>query len=59
MLDAVNDVLALLAMTVLDLSRTRTVCLDFMDNPFHGYPDDEDERHQRQSGSSAWVSDSC
>jgi hypothetical protein len=43
MLDAVNDVLALLAMTVLDRDRSRTICLDFMDNPFHGYPDDEDE----------------
>ncbi len=33
MLDSINDILALVAMTV----------LDFMDNPFHGYPDDEDE----------------
>ena len=43
MLDAVNDVLALLSVTVLDRDRSRTICLDFMDNPFHGYPDDEDE----------------
>ena len=43
MLDAVNDVLALVAMTVLDRGGSRTICLDFMDNPFHGYPDDEDE----------------
>ena len=44
MLDAVTDILALLAMTVLDRSRSRTVCLDFMDNPFHGNPEgDEDE----------------
>ena len=42
MLDAVNDVLALLAMTVLDRERSRTICLDFMDNLFHGYPDDEE-----------------
>ena len=43
MLDAVNDILALVAMTVLDPPRSRTVCIDFMDNPFHGYPEDEDE----------------
>jgi len=43
MLDAVNDILALVAMTVLDRDRSRTICLDFMDNPFHGNPDDEDE----------------
>jgi len=43
MLDAVNDILALVAMTVLDRGGSRTICLDFMDNPFHGYPDDEDE----------------
>jgi hypothetical protein len=43
MLDAVNDILALVAMTVLDRGGSRTVCIDFMDNPFHGYPEDEDE----------------
>ncbi|WP_425498664.1 ISH3 family transposase [Haloplanus salilacus] len=43
MLDAVNDILALVAMTVLDRGGSRTICLDFMDNPFHGHPDDEDE----------------
>jgi len=43
MLDALNDILALVAMTVLDRDRSRTICLDFMDNPFHGYPDNEDE----------------
>jgi len=43
MLDAVNDILALMAMTVLDRGGSRTICIDFMDNPFHGYPDDEDE----------------
>jgi len=43
MLDAVNDVLALVTMTVLDRGGSRTICLDFMDNPFHGHPDDEDE----------------
>jgi hypothetical protein len=43
MLDAVNDLLALLAMTVLDRNTSRIVCIDFMDNPFHGNPDDEDE----------------
>jgi hypothetical protein len=43
MLDAVNDILAMVAMTVLDRGGSRTICLDFMDNPFHGYPEDEDE----------------
>ena len=43
MLDAINDILALVAMTVLDRERSRTICIDFMDNPFHGFPDDEDE----------------
>jgi hypothetical protein len=43
MLDAVNGILVLVAMTVLDRERSRTICLDFMDNPFHGNPDDEDE----------------
>jgi hypothetical protein len=49
MLDAVNDILALVAMTVLDRSRSRTICLDFMDNPFHGFPDDEDEFRRMQA----------
>ncbi|MFC4986713.1 ISH3 family transposase [Saliphagus infecundisoli] len=48
MLDAVNDILATLTMSVLDRSRSRTVCLDFMDNPFHGYPDDETEFRRMQ-----------
>ena len=43
MLDAVNDILALLAMSVLDRERSRTVCIDFMDNPFHGTPESDDE----------------
>jgi flavoprotein len=43
MLDAVNDILALMPMTVLDRGGSRTICLDFIDNPFHGHPDDEDE----------------
>ncbi|CCC40405.1 ISH3-like element ISHwa12 family transposase [Haloquadratum walsbyi] len=43
MLDAVNDILALVAMTVLDRDGSRTICIDFMNNPFHGCPDDEDE----------------
>jgi hypothetical protein len=43
MLDAVNNILAMVAMTVLDRSGSRTICIDFMDNPFHGHPDDEDE----------------
>ena len=43
MLDAVNELLALVAMTVLDRAGSRTICIDFMDNPFHGNPDDEDE----------------
>lgn len=42
MLDAVNEVLALVAMTVLDRGGSRTICIDFMDNPFHGCPDDKD-----------------
>ncbi|WP_458191230.1 ISH3 family transposase, partial [Haladaptatus sp. NG-WS-4] len=49
MLDAVNDILATLAMAVLDRSRSRTVCLDFMDNPFHGHPADEDEFRRMQA----------
>ncbi|WP_241430479.1 ISH3 family transposase, partial [Natrinema limicola] len=43
MLDAVNDILATLAMTVLDRYRSRTVCIDFMDNPFHGTPRSDGE----------------
>lgn len=43
MLDAVNDILAMVAMTVLDRDGSRTICIDFMDNPFHGHPEDEDE----------------
>jgi hypothetical protein len=43
MLDAVNDILALLAMSVFDRSRSRTVCLDFMDHPFRGTPESNDE----------------
>jgi hypothetical protein len=43
MLDAVNDILALMTMTVLDHGGLRMICLDFMDNPFHGDPDDEDK----------------
>lgn len=46
MLDTVNDLLALLAMSVLDRSRSRTVCIDFMDNPFHGTPANDDEIRQ-------------
>lgn len=49
MLDAVNDILATLAMSVLDRSRSRTICIDFMDNPFHGYPDDETEFRRMQA----------
>jgi len=49
MLDAINDILALVAMTVLDRDRSRTICIDFMDNPFHGFPDDEDEFRRMQA----------
>jgi hypothetical protein len=49
MLDAVNDILALVAMTVLDRGGSRTVCIDFIDNPFHGYPEDEDEFRRMQA----------
>lgn len=49
MLDAVNDILAMVAMTVLDRSRSRTICIDFMDNPFHGHPEDEDEFRRMQA----------
>jgi len=49
MLNAVNDLLALTAMTVLDRGGSRTICLDFMDNPFHGHPDDENEFRRMQA----------
>ena len=49
MLDAVNDILALMAMTVLDRDRSRTICLDFIDNPFHGHPTDETEFRRMQA----------
>jgi hypothetical protein len=49
MLDAVNDILALMAMTVLDRDRSRIICLDFMDNPFHGNPEDETEFRRMQA----------
>jgi len=49
MLDAVNDILAMVAMTVLDREGSRTICIDFMDNPFHGHPDDEDEFRRMQA----------
>jgi hypothetical protein len=49
MLDAVNDILALLAMSVLDREGSRTICIDFMDNPFHGHPEDEDEFRRMQA----------
>lgn len=49
MLDAVNDILALVAMTVLDRGGSRTICTDFMDNPFHGHPEDEDEFRRMQA----------
>ncbi len=49
MLDGVNDILALVGMTVLDRDRPRTICLDFIDNPFHGFPDDEDEFRRMQA----------
>lgn len=31
MLDAVNDILAMVAMTVLDRGESRTICIDFID----------------------------
>lgn len=46
MLDAVNDILA---MMVLDCGRSRTVCIDFMGNPFHNHPEDEDEFRRMQA----------
>jgi hypothetical protein len=49
MLNAVNDILATLAMSVLDREGSRTVCIDFMDNPFHGHPEDEDEFRRMQA----------
>jgi hypothetical protein len=49
MLDAINDILGLLAMTVLDRGGSRTICIDFMDNPFHGTPEDEDEYRRMQA----------
>lgn len=44
-----TDILATLAMSVLDWSRSRTVCIDFMDNPFHGHPADEDQFRRMQA----------
>jgi len=61
MLDAVNDILSLVGMTVLDRERPRIICIDFMDNPFHGKPDDKDEfrrmkAHDRTSTTfGAWL----
>ena len=49
MLDAVNDILAMVAMTVLDRGGSRTICIDFMDNPFHGHPENEDEFRRMQA----------
>lgn len=49
MLDAVNDILALVGMTVLDRDRSRTICIDFTDNPFHGFPEDENEFRRMQA----------
>ena len=49
MLDAINDILGLVAMTVLDRGGSRTICIDFMDNPFHGNPEDEDEFRRMQA----------
>ncbi|WP_050033563.1 MULTISPECIES: ISH3 family transposase [Halobacteriales] len=49
MLDAINDILATLAMSVLDREGSRTVCIDFMDNPFHGHPDDDTEIRRMQA----------
>ena len=40
--EAANELLAEQATEVLDLDRSRTVLLDFVDNPFHGVYDDED-----------------
>lgn len=40
--EAANELLAEQATEVLDLSRSRTVLLDFVDNPFHGVFDSED-----------------
>ena len=39
---AANELLADQATEVLDLSRSRTVLLDFVDNPYHGTFDDEE-----------------
>ena len=39
--DAANELLATQATEVLDLDRSRTVLLDFVDNPYHGTDDDE------------------
>lgn len=41
--DAVNDSLALMAIMGLDRDWSRTICLDFMNDPFHGNPNDEDQ----------------
>jgi hypothetical protein len=49
MLDVVTDIFALLAMTVLNYDRSRTICLDFMDNPFHRHPEDETKFRRMQA----------
>ena len=49
MLEAVNDILATLAMSVLDRGGSRTICVDFMNNPYHGYPEQEEDELRRMA----------
>ncbi len=49
MLEAVNDILATLAMAVLDRGGSRTVCVDFMNNPYHGEPEDDEDELRRMA----------
>ena len=44
MLDAVNDILTLMSMTVFDRGGSRTICSDFIDNPFCGHLDEDEFR---------------
>jgi hypothetical protein len=42
-LAAVNHILATLSMAILDRGGSRTICIDFMDIPFNGEPEEDDQ----------------
>ena len=48
-LEAVNDILATLAMSVLDRGGSRTICVDFMSNPYHGEPENDEDELRRMA----------